>query len=77
MLSLESQLHASQASKEGHVNCKSGPELQATLSRYFANVVVFSMNDEVIHTGYQKMSHYLMALCFGPLAMRSAQQRGG
>jgi 2-polyprenyl-3-methyl-5-hydroxy-6-metoxy-1,4-benzoquinol methylase len=75
--SLESQVYASQASKEGHVNCKSGPELQATLSRYFANVVVFSMNDEVIHTGYQKMSHYLIALCFGPLAMRSAQQRCG
>src|SRR5262249_4236197 len=68
--SLESQSFASAASKAGHVNCKTGPDLRATLSRHFANVVVFSMNDEMVHTGYQKMSHYLMALCFGPLLWR-------
>jgi 2-polyprenyl-3-methyl-5-hydroxy-6-metoxy-1,4-benzoquinol methylase len=64
--SLESQIFASPQSKEGHVNCKSGPDLKATLIRYFANVFMFSMNDEVVHTGYQKMSHYLIALCCGP-----------
>ena len=71
MPSLESQAFASAASKAGHVNCKSAPDLRACLSRHFANVVVFSMNDEVVHTGYHKMSHYLMALCFGPLAKRN------
>jgi len=23
------------------------------------------MNDEVVHTGYHKMAHYLLALCCG------------
>ena len=64
--SLESQKFASRQSLEGHVNCKSGDDLKATLEKYFANVFIFSMNDEVVHTGYYKMAHYLMALCCGP-----------
>jgi len=63
MPSLESQMHASPQSKEGHVNCKSGSELKLTLEEYFDNVFIFSMNDEVIHTGYFPMAHYLIALC--------------
>jgi 2-polyprenyl-3-methyl-5-hydroxy-6-metoxy-1,4-benzoquinol methylase len=64
--SLESQQYSSPQSKEGHVNCKSAGELQALLSRHFADVFMFSMNDEVVHTGYHKMAHYLLALCCGP-----------
>jgi SAM-dependent methyltransferase len=63
--SLESQPHASPLSKEGHVNCKSGPELKALLLRYFHDVFMFSMNDEVVHTGFYAMAHYLFALCVG------------
>jgi len=63
---LESQVYASQQSKEGHINCKSGPELQKTLYRHFSNVFIFSMNDEVVHTGFHKMAHYLFALCCAP-----------
>lgn len=66
MPSLESQSYASPQSKEGHVNCKSGNVLKSTLVKYFDNVFIFSMNDEVIHTGYFPMAHYLMALCIGP-----------
>lgn len=66
MPSLESQSYASPQSKEGHVNCKSGKVLKSTLENYFQNVFIFSMNDEVIHTGYFPMAHYLMALCVGP-----------
>ena len=65
--SLESQAYAAPQSREGHVNCKTGPDLRALLSRYFANVMIFSMNDEIVHTGYQKMAHYLIAFCCGPL----------
>jgi 2-polyprenyl-3-methyl-5-hydroxy-6-metoxy-1,4-benzoquinol methylase len=68
--SSESQALASRQSIEGHVNCKSGDELKETLSRHFANVFVFSMNDEVVHTGHYKMAHYLMALCCTPKARR-------
>ena len=64
--SLESQAHASEWSKQGHVNCKSGKDLKATLLRYYRNVFMFSMNDEVVHTGFQPMAHYLFALCAGP-----------
>ena len=61
--SLESQVHASPASKAGHVNCKSGPGLKVLMEKFFHNVFIFSMNDEVVHTGYTPMAHYLFALC--------------
>jgi SAM-dependent methyltransferase len=63
MPSKESQAYASSMSKAGHVNCKSGPELKAGLERYFRNVFLFSMNDEVVHTGFSPMAHYLLAVC--------------
>jgi len=65
MPSLESQAYASEISKEGHVNCKSMPDLKSMLQRFFHSVFMFSMNDELIHTGHHKMAHYLMALCCG------------
>lgn len=66
MPSLESQAYASPQSKAGHVNCKTGDALAALLKGYFENVFLFSMNDEVVHTGFNKMAHYLMALCVSP-----------
>ena len=32
------------------------------MQQFFHNVFVFSMNDEVVHTGYFPMAHYLLAL---------------
>jgi len=61
--SLQSQVYASPPSKAGHVNCKDAPELKALMSEFFHNVFIFSMNDEVIHTGFYPMAHYLFALC--------------
>ena len=61
--SLESQVYASEGSKAGHVNCKSGNELRDFLKKYFHSVFMFSMNDEVLHTGFFPMSHYLLAVC--------------
>jgi len=65
MPSLESQSYASPQSKAGHVNCKSGEVLKRTMERYFHTVFVFSMNDEVVHTGYHAMAHYHLVLCCG------------
>lgn len=65
MPSLESQVYASPVSIEGHVNCKTMPDFKALMERHFHNVFMFSMNDEVVHTGYHKMAHYLFALCAG------------
>ncbi len=62
MPSLESQSHASPQSKAGHVNCKSGEELKRTLQSHFHNIFMFSMNDEVIHTGFFPMAQYLLAV---------------
>ena len=63
MPSLESQPYASPQSKEGHVNCKSMPDLKELMERYFHSVFMFSMNDETVHTGFHKMAHYIIALC--------------
>ncbi|OHU87560.1 MULTISPECIES: class I SAM-dependent methyltransferase [Pseudoalteromonas] len=63
MPSLESQQYASPASKAGHINCKSGLDFKALCNKHFKHVFLFSMNDEVVHTGYYPMAHYLIALC--------------
>jgi 2-polyprenyl-3-methyl-5-hydroxy-6-metoxy-1,4-benzoquinol methylase len=62
MPSLESQAYASAQSKAGHVNCKSGDALKRTLERHFHTVFVFSMNDEVVHTGFYPMANYLLGV---------------
>lgn len=64
MPSLESQIYASEGSKRGHVNCQSGGDLKKNLENYFENVMMLSFNDEMLHTGYFPMSHYLLAICF-------------
>ena len=62
MPSFESQKYASKASKAGHVNCKNGENFKNLLKHYFHNCFLFSMNDEVLHTGFSPMSHYLFVL---------------
>lgn len=66
--SLESQPYASPGSKAGHVNCKTAPDLKALMQKHFHDVFIFSMNDEVVHTGFHKLAHYLFALCVGKRA---------
>lgn len=63
MPSLESQAYASDVSKAGHCNCKSMPTLRALMLRYFHNVFVMGMNDEVLHVGFSQMCQYVIALC--------------
>jgi len=63
--SLQSQTYASPASKAGHVNCPDGKQFLRAAERHFDNAFVFSMNDEVVHTGFHPMAHYLLVLCVG------------
>lgn len=63
MPSLESQKYSPPAEISGHINCKSGNDFRALMQQYFHNVFLFSMNDEVVHTGFVKMAHYLFCLC--------------
>ena len=58
--------YASEASEIGHVNLFTGDRFDAFLRAGFHNVFLFSMNDEVVHTGFHPMAHYLMALACGP-----------
>ena len=63
--SIQSQVYASKPSKEGHVNCKDHKEFKELMLKYFHNIFIFSMNDEVVHTGFYPMAHYLLALGVG------------
>lgn len=65
MPSLQSQQYASAHSRVGHVNCKDQPDFKKTMLRHFETVFMFSMNDEVVHTGHHAMAHYSFALCVG------------
>jgi cyclopropane fatty-acyl-phospholipid synthase-like methyltransferase len=62
---IHSEGHASKYSREGHINLKSAETLRESLMPTFENVFIFSMNDEVVHTGFYPMAHYLIALCAG------------
>ena len=63
--SFESQKYASKQSLEGHVNCKTGDDLKSLIQQHFENVFLFSMNDEIVHTGFSKMAHYLFVVGCG------------
>jgi len=64
--SIQSQIYASRDSKEAHVNCKDAAGMKLLGLNHFENVFIFSMNDEVVHTGFYPMAHYLWALCVTP-----------
>ena len=63
---VEAKRFASENSLSGHVNLKSAQSLKSSLEQHFSRVILFGMNDEVVHTGFWGMSHYLWAVCFGP-----------
>jgi 2-polyprenyl-3-methyl-5-hydroxy-6-metoxy-1,4-benzoquinol methylase len=60
--SLISQQFASEVSKKGHVNVYSPERLEETLRRHFEFVFIFAVNDEVVHTGYLPLAHYLIGV---------------
>lgn len=57
--------YASPQSEALHINLKSHDTLKVLLSRYFYNVFMFGMNDEVLHTGYAPMCHYIWGIGVG------------
>jgi len=58
--------YASAMSREAHINLKHAHELRDLMERYFHNTFIFSMNDEVVHTGFYPMAHYLFAVGVTP-----------
>ena len=58
--------YASAESQKGHINMYTAERLYKAANRYFNNVFFFGMNDEVLHTGFDPMCHYLMVLACNP-----------
>ncbi|MDJ0652385.1 MAG: methyltransferase domain-containing protein [Simkaniaceae bacterium] len=54
--------YASKASELGHVNLFSQERLISKLKKFFHHVFSFGMNDEIVHTGYSPMAHYLICV---------------
>jgi hypothetical protein len=52
--------YASAASQRGHINLYQADRLAASLKRAFRTVLSFGLNDELAHTGYAPMTHYLL-----------------
>lgn len=61
----EASKYASAASAAGHINLKRAETMRSMLLEFFHNAFIFSMNDEVVHTGYYPMAHYLMGIGAG------------
>jgi len=57
--------YASRESQIGHVNLYSAERLRDTFEKIFYRVFLFGMNDEVVHTGYYPMCHYIFLLGVG------------
>ncbi len=62
---IEASRYASPQSQIGHVNLKNHLELRKLLAGHFENTFLFSMNDEVVHTGFYPMAHYLFGVGVG------------
>lgn len=69
---ITSAAYASPQSQVGHINLKSMTTLRELMERYFENVFMFGMNDEVVHTGYAPMCHYIWSLAVGIRSHRSS-----
>jgi 2-polyprenyl-3-methyl-5-hydroxy-6-metoxy-1,4-benzoquinol methylase len=63
MPSKEFQKYSRPIKISGHINCKTAKELKILMNKFFHNVIIFSMNDELVHTGFEKMSCYFFAVC--------------
>jgi 2-polyprenyl-3-methyl-5-hydroxy-6-metoxy-1,4-benzoquinol methylase len=57
--------YATARSKVQHINLKSMQSLRKLMLGHFENVFMFGMNDEVVHTGYDPMCHYIWAVGAG------------
>jgi 2-polyprenyl-3-methyl-5-hydroxy-6-metoxy-1,4-benzoquinol methylase len=57
--------YATLRSRVQHINLQSQASLKKMLSGHFQRVFMFGMNDEVVHTGYAPMCHYIFGMGVG------------
>ena len=61
--SIEFQKYANIKNKKFHINCKSAKDLKKLSLKFFKNVFIFGMNDEIVHSGAGVMNNYFFCLC--------------
>jgi 2-polyprenyl-3-methyl-5-hydroxy-6-metoxy-1,4-benzoquinol methylase len=59
-----SRAYRSQKSKDTHFYEYEPDELIALCRRFFGRTILFSMNDEIVHTGFKKLAWFFFVLCF-------------
>jgi 2-polyprenyl-3-methyl-5-hydroxy-6-metoxy-1,4-benzoquinol methylase len=64
--SIHSYPYQGPLSKASHVKCYDQAELVALAERHFRRTLVFSMNDEMVHTGFGKLAWYYIVICLLP-----------
>jgi 2-polyprenyl-3-methyl-5-hydroxy-6-metoxy-1,4-benzoquinol methylase len=57
--------YQSPISQASHVKCYDLPELLDLMNNYVQRTISFSMNDEMVHTGFHKMAWYYFVIGFG------------
>ena len=59
-----SSAYRSAQSRAGHIHEYEPDELRELCGRYFKRTLMFSMNDEVVHTGFSKLAWFVFVLGF-------------
>jgi 2-polyprenyl-3-methyl-5-hydroxy-6-metoxy-1,4-benzoquinol methylase len=59
-----SQSYRSPKSKDTHFYEYEPDELNMLCRRFFGRTILFSMNDEIVHTGFKKLAWFFFVLCF-------------
>lgn len=54
--------YASEITRAGHVNLYSADRLREELAAHFKRVFLFCGNDEMVHTGFAPLAHYIIAI---------------
>ncbi len=55
--------YACEASRLGHINLYDQKRLYELMNRYFKNVFIFNMNDEIVNMSFAPMACYIFAVC--------------
>jgi 2-polyprenyl-3-methyl-5-hydroxy-6-metoxy-1,4-benzoquinol methylase len=58
--------YESESARAGHVKMYDQKELVAMVENFYGRVIAFSMNDEIVHTGFHKLAWYYIILAFMP-----------
>jgi len=57
-----SEAYRSQKNKDIHYHEYEPDEITALCKKYFGRTLLFSMNDELVHTGFSKLAWFLFVL---------------